>query len=154
MLGPLRNAWWRVKASGTPGSVWERLATFGGVSQGLGASGSAWQRLGRSGSVRKRPEDGYGTVWENALYVKIKGSRFIRKNTYSGPSGNSKINFWGKFWARTKLFTPSLKLPKEKIKEIRDVSFEDPCRRNTTWTCFQTLRIRFGLRKRNSQGAS
>ena len=79
MLGPLRNAWWRVKASGTSGSVWERLATFGGVSQGLGASGSAWQRLGRSGSVRKRPEDGYGTAWENALYVKIKGSRFIRK---------------------------------------------------------------------------
>ena len=145
MLGPLRNARWRVKASGTSGSVWERLTTFGSVSQGLGASRSVWQRLGRSGSVRKRPEDGYGTVWENALYVKIRGSRFIRKNTYSGPSGNPKIDFRGKFWARTKLFTPSLKLPKGKIKEIRDVSFDDPCRRNSTWTCFQTLRIRFGL---------
>ena len=97
MLGPLRNAWWRVKASGTPGSVWERLATFGGVSQGLGASGSAWQRLGRSGSVRKRPEDGYGTVWENALYVKVKGSRFIRKNTYSGPLEIPKLIFGANF---------------------------------------------------------
>ena len=147
MLGPLRNAWWRVKASGTSGSVWERLTTFGSVSEGLGASGSVWQRLGTSRSVRERLEDGSGTVWENALYVKVRGSRFIRKNTYFGPSGNPKIHFWGKFWARTKLFTPSLKLPKEKIKEIRDVSFDDPCQRNTTWTCFQTLRIRFGLRK-------
>ena len=110
------------------GSTWERLGAYGNYVRRLaasgsvwarlgasGRSGSVWQRLGMSGSVRERLEDASGTLWENALYVKIRGSRFIRKNTYSGPSGSPKIDFHAKFWARTKLSTPSLKLPKGKI---------------------------------------
>ena len=79
------------------GSTWERLGEYGNsgmsgsVWERLGASRTVWeigQRLGTSRSVRERLEDGFGTVWENALYVKIRGSRFIPENTHLGASGN------------------------------------------------------------------
>ena len=79
------------------GSTWERLGAYGNsgmsgsVWERLGASRTVWeigQRLGTSRSVRERLEDGFGTVWENALYVKIRGSRFIPENTHLGASGN------------------------------------------------------------------